>query len=191
MNIFIDGFQNVGKTTLIQQSKYKHFRFPFDTYINDFDLKDPESLNGFQLGKDLGMLFALDTMEKNSVRIFDRGPFSTIYYSVKENRWKTNKYANNFLNHIKIFKDNIFVFVTKINDSLNLKREHNDGFDYLDDDKEYSKDYYLGYLEGLAYLNGIKLYFFENDFSKSIEENVERFNTFIGQLIYEHNGNQD
>lgn len=187
MNIFIDGFQNVGKTTLLDNSKYKHLRFPFDVYVHDFDLKDPQSLNGFQLGKDLGMLFGLSVTDNRNITLFDRGPFSTIYYSLKEDRWTKRKYVENFLKHIKSFKDNIFVFVTKINDETNIKREHNDGFDYLDDDNEKSKDYYLGYLQGIANLHEIDLRFFENDFSKPIEENIERFNNFLEQVMYEHN----
>lgn len=190
MNIFVDGFQNTGKTTLLEGSKYNSCRFPFNQYLDAFNLKTKEELNGFQIGKDLGILFALN-YSTTDIQLFDRGPFSTLYYSLKENRWDGDMIRfNNFLSVLAKAKNCRYVFVYKRNGE-GITREHNDGFDYLNDDEDPNK---YGDLERIRYLaakKGIKLYLFENDFSQSIEENVKRFDnlieTIIREAVHEHN----
>ena len=185
MNIFIDGFQNTGKSTLIDNCNFKHNRFPFNQYMDEFSL----DINTYQIGKDLGILFGLQYNEEPV--IFDRGPFSTIFYSLKENRYgnKTIEIVFKFLKEIATFKNCRFVWIKKINNKESIIREHNDGFDYLDDENDLEKDKLLDQIIQMAESVGIKLYIFENDFSISLKENYHRFNNLLGELINEYNRN--
>ena len=188
MIVFVDGFQNTGKTSLIEGCSYLHNRFPFNQYLEDYDLLNKkEELNGFQLAKDLGILFASRYIKHNVV--FDRGPFSTIFYSLKENRYDDNtpEVIMKFLVEISKFENCEYVFVTKKNEKQNNKREHNDGFDYLDDDNDLEKENILENIIKASKLIGIKLHIFENDFSKSLQQNIEDFNKFLRGLENEHN----
>lgn len=193
MNIFIDGYQNVGKTQMLEKCKYKHTRFPFNQYLDKFNLKTKEELNGFQIGKDLGILFTLSQVQSKEILLFDRGPFSTLYYSLKEKRWKKGvDQFNDFLGELTKFKGCAYIFVVKIN-SQSLEREHNDGFDYLNDEQDPQKFHNLEVLQQMALTWGLPFYIFENDFSKPIDVNVDRFNEFVKnvvrELVHEHNRN--
>ena len=187
MIIFIDGFQNCGKTTLIENCQYQHDRFPFNQYLDKFNL----NINTYQITKDLAILFGLQFVKDNI--IFDRGPFSTVYYSLKEKRYNDNtpKIIFDFLKEISKYNNISYVFVKKINDNKNIKREHNDGFDYLNDDWDLQKEYTFDVMVYLAKSAGIKINVFYNDFSKSIEENQKRFNQLLGEIIHEHNRNKN
>lgn len=187
MNIFIDGFQTTGKSTLIEKCDFKYNRFPFNQYLDSLDLKN--DLNGFQIGKDLGMLFALQYNKENV--IFDRGPFSTIFYSLKENRFgnKTPEILTKFLSEISKFKNCEYVFVVKKNNKENIKREHNDGFDYLNDDDDKEKENILQDIVNTAKQFGINIHIFTNDFSKSLDDNIYNFNKLLEELTNEYNRN--
>ena len=182
MFIFIDGFQTSGKSTLINNCKYKHRRFPFNQYLDLF----PLDLNTFQITKDLAILFLAEAVKDNIV--FDRGPFSTIFYSLKEDRFgkDTTKIVRRFLGQLKEFPNCEFVFVKKINETEVIKREHNDGFDYLNDDDDPQKDVLLDSIIYEAEKVGIKIHIFENDFSISLKQNYHRFNDLLEELIDEH-----
>lgn len=187
MIIFIDGYQNCGKTTLIEKCKYKHNRFPFNQYLNKFNLYTKNELNGFQFGKDLGMLFGLQYVNENI--IFDRGPLSSVYYSLKENRYgeSTHKIIFDFLKEISQYNNIKFVFIKKINDKQNIKRLHNDGFDYLNDDHDLEREYTFDEMNYLAKSAGIKINTFINDYSKPLNENQIEFDRLLEELINEHN----
>ena len=191
MNVFVDGFQNTGKTTLLEKSKYKCNRFPFNQYLDEFNLTSKEELNGFQIAKDLGILFGLSFSRSQETILFDRGPFSTLYYSLKDNRWSKNiDNYKNFAKEISKFRNMIYIFVIKINNYNENERSHNDGFDYLQDDGDPNKFRYLEMIQSFARSAGIELYIFENDYSKSIEENVEKFDNYVGGLVREYNRNK-
>lgn len=185
MNIFTDGFQNTGKSTILDKCDLKHNRFSFNEYLDLFELK--EQMNGFQIGKDLGILFALQYNKENI--IFDRGPFSSIFYSLKENRFgdKTPEILTKFLSEISKFKNCRFIWVIKKNDKDKKERKHNDGFDYLDDDNDPQKDEILKVMVSEAKKFGITLHIFENDFSYSIDYNVDKFNKLLEELTNEYN----
>lgn len=178
MFVFIDGFQNVGKTTLITESGYKDYRFGFVKYIDTFDLKDKNSLNGFQIGKDFGMLYLSNLCYKNKNLIIDRGPLSTLYYSVKENRWPSEEYMNRYLKELSYYKNVRFIWVTKINDNSNHRRNRQDGFDFINDDLE---DYEARIKELKEYCSRYKIKFdiFTNDYSKHIDDNCKAFRRLI------------
>lgn len=183
MIIFVDGFQNTGKTTLLDNCKYKHDRFPFNQYLDKFGLN--AEINGFQIGKDLGILFGLQFTNENIV--FDRGPLSTIFYSLKEDRYgkDTAKVIVKFLIELKKYPNCKYIFVKKINDPKQVERNHSDGFDYLDDDNDPEKDNILDMMRNICY-HQIDMVIFENDFSDTIEHNSERFNALLEVLMDEH-----
>lgn len=189
MNIFVDGFQNTGKTTLIEKSDFKFNRFPFNQYLDLFELKSQDNLNAYQIAKDLGILFGLQYNKENV--IFDRGPFSTIFYSIKENRYgeKTLELMMKFLKEISKFKNCKYVFVVKKNEDKSIKREHNDGFDYLNDDEDQEKYKLLDYIVNAAKSFGIEISIFTTDFAKPLEDNIYYFNRLLGELTNEYNRN--
>lgn len=184
MVIFVDGFQNVGKSTLIDNCKYRHNRFPFNQYMDMFELKD---INGFQIGKDLGILFGLQ-YAKDTV-VFDRGPFSTIFYSLKEKRYgdKTEEMMFKFMSELKNYQNARYVFVKKKNADPGFVRNHGDGFDYLDDERDEGKDALLDSILGAAKKAGLEVKVFENDFSIKIKRNIHKFNDLLEELSNEHN----
>lgn len=185
MIIFVDGFQNTGKTTLIDNCKYKHNRFPFNQYLDELRL----DLNNYQIGKDLGMCFISQFVKDNIV--LDRGPLSTVFYSLKENRYgdKTTEIMVRFLTQIKQYQNCKFVWVKKINSACDQTRIHEDGFDYLDDDNDPKKDEIFTFMLKLCDYVAIDVYIFENDFSKKLKQNYHIFNALLEGLFNEHNRN--
>lgn len=187
MIIFVDGYQNVGKSEMVDNCKYKHNRFPFNQYLDELKL----DLNNYQLGKDLGMVFMSNFIKDNV--ILDRGPLSTVFYSLKENRYgdKTVEMMIRFLEQIKPYKNCRFVWVNKINDNDQLPRIHEDGFDYLDDDHDNKKEETFVFMLKLLDYVGIDVHIFENDFSVKLKQNYHRFNNFLEGLINEHHRNKN
>lgn len=180
MILLIDGLQNSGKTTLAQHSVVPYKRFNFDFYLNSFGLNDSE-INGFQLGKDLGIAFALEN-ELNDY-ILDRGPIATAYYSLKYKRWHDIKKVDQFFSCFKSYKNFAYVIIRKINGNLS-QRKKNDGFDELNDDVDPSAKELFEQVIKSAKKNGLIIYEFDNDFSKGIEENQVRFDDFIKRILY-------
>lgn len=185
MIIFIDGYQNTGKTTLINNCKYKHGRFPFNQYLEKLSM----NINDYQITKDLGICFTAQFVKDNVV--LDRGPLSTVFYSLKENRYGTltDEIMYNFLNCIKNHKGFEFVWVKKINNDNQIQREHNDGFDYLNDDNDENKEQTLKRMLNICDKLNIKVHIFEVDFSKKLKQNYHAFNNFLEELFNEHNRN--
>lgn len=186
MFVFIEGFQNVGKTTLINAAGYYDLRFGFVKYLDEFNLKERDSLNGFQIGKDLGMLFLSDFCYKTKNLVIDRGPLSTLYYSIKEKRWPSEEYVRSYLKEISSFKKARYIWVTKINDNTNHKRDRKDGFDFINDDEENYK-YRIEQLKKYCKEYGIYFEVFVNDYSKSPKENAKRLRALIEGRKNEHN----
>ena len=185
MIIFVDGIQNVGKTTLVSNCKYRHNRFPFNEYLDFFKL-NKDDLKGFQLGKDLGMLFGLQYSKEDI--IFDRGPLSTIFYSLKEERYGENTLSVvlNFFKTLSRYKKCRFVWIDKSNDKQKNKRNHNDGFDYLNDEEDPKKGEIINTMFSLAKTAGVRIYKFVNDYSIKLKQNYHNFNDFLEGLINEH-----
>ena len=182
MVIFVDGFQSCGKTTLISNCRYEHARFPFNQHLSALGIPD---LTGFQLGKDLGIMFALQG--RYDPLVLDRGPFSTIFYSLKECRHgeKTPIIMARFLKELASYKGFRYVFVTKKNAPVS-ERKRGDGFDYLDDDSDKNKEKLLEDMVREARAAGIKIEIFENDFSMQAKRNSRRFNALLERLAHEH-----
>lgn len=185
MVFIVEGLQNVGKSSLIKALKYKTDRFSFNEYLDEFKLNTYGELNAFQIGKDLGILFGLNFLSKEEIVILDRGPISTMFYSIKEAR-KLSKEGTLpfFLNEIHKFKNIHYICVNKINDKFKNKRNKKDGFDYLNDNELDKYNFKL--LEETLIKSGLKIYHFNNDFSKSIEENAKQLEILIEDIINEH-----
>lgn len=184
MIFIIDGLQQSGKSTLISYSKLTKYRFPFDKINSDFNFNEQE-LNGFQIGKDLGILEFLKFVKKDL--ILDRGPFATLYYSLKLNRWENfYKTSNLFFRYLKQYNC-CYILIEKINDTKNKVRNKNDGFDFLNDNP--NDVIFYNRIKTLFEQNNIKLNIFKNDFSKSIKENSKNFNDFLKRLKDEYNRN--
>lgn len=183
MIVFVDGFQSCGKTTLISRCKHISNRFPFNQYLDLFELED---LKGFQIAKDLGIMFGLQYAKADIV--LDRGPLSTIFYSLKERRYgdKTEETMMKFLKEVASFKGFRYVFLKKKNAKPSGPRMHGDGFDYMNDDGDAEKDEILAAIVSDAKRFGMRVEVFENDFSSSIESNSRRFNDMIERLMDEH-----
>lgn len=181
---FIDGPQMVGKTTLIKCLCHKYgyysYKFPFGDYSKCLGFKSPEVLKGFQVGKDLATLYWLNRSTFDigaKVYLIDRGPFSSIYYSLSTGRMTFDE-VDTFLDLIKDYSGvTNYIFITSIN-SPKMDRSKEDGFDDLRSSEE-DVDIVLASILDLAKSKGINLIHFENDFSKTPEENIIRLQELI------------
>lgn len=185
--IFIDGPQLSGKSTLIKglSAKYgwKVYKFPFSKYSSKLELSTKEELNGFQLGKDLASMYWIKSLAGNSegVLLVDRGPMSSAYYSLTENRMPT-KMVHRFIRELSEFgNDFIYIFITANNRPEEVIREKNDGFDGLDKGEEDIEA--VCSLSSMAFWNSLKLKLFVNDFSSSIEENLDNLIKTIEEVL--------
>jgi uncharacterized protein YeeX (DUF496 family) len=179
MIAFVDGLQNVGKSTILGllPEEYVVKTFSFAEHCINFDIKNnKDKLNGFQIGKDLGFMFALEEFCSKGKIIFDRGPVSTLYYSLFEDRMTENE-LNCFFDVLQSYnKDYLHIFVEKINDNINIVRNKNDGFDYIEKNENIDKSKrIIETIKDEFKKRDIQFIFFQNDYSKTKEENAENF----------------
>jgi thymidylate kinase len=182
MLTFIEGPQLSGKSTLIDElSKLESVdikKFPFTKYSNYFNLKTPDELKGFQLGKDLAMLYFLS---KNNKTLVDRGPLSSLYYSLFLDRMDLAT-IEGLLTLIAVeFGEVRFVFVIPKNRPADLVRDKKDRFDQIE--KQKSDNLRLRSIKlviDLAKSCKIDLRVFENDFNLSPEENARNLYNLLG-----------
>lgn len=189
MIVFIDGEQLSGKSTLIdilsKEYRFISNRFPFDLHVNHFKLNEKDLLNGFQIGKDLGILFALGAISPKNNFVFDRGPFSTIYYSLLDNRM-SNEQILSFADEMSKY-DFIYVFVKGINQHNSLKiRAKKDGFDDLKEKEISEGDAITFLLQQLAEKYHLKYLTFYNDFSLPPEKNASNLIRLLKEIENEH-----
>lgn len=187
MITFIDGSQLVGKSTLVEglvnKGGFDSYKFPFGEYSNLFNLSTQEELKGFQLGKDLASLyfiselFDLSKERKNQVLI-DRGPMSTVYYSLVLNRMSQTE-VQKFFSVLRRYRGEFrFLFITAKNQPT-LIRNKKDNFNQLK-----SQELDNGALSTISWLTkryGLEFIHFENDFSIPIEDNVLKLYEIIGR----------
>lgn len=196
MILFIDGQQLSGKSTLISElcnnNSWESYRFPFDTYVNTFKLNDIKSINGFQIAKDLGILFALNACKPKNNIVFDRGPLSTIYYSLLTKRMNSEQ-IDEFFKELEKYPDFVYVFVKKSNFDNKIigVREKNDGFDDIENiDFNYNQEIYkemsINTIVDLAHKHKLRYFIFYNNFNLSPEENAERLKFALKGLDYEY-----
>ena len=175
MAIFIDGPQQSGKTTLINLIKsngnYGVYKFEFGKYSKEFNLHTKQELASFSLGKDLAMVQILPNLVDGNLLV-DRGPLSTAYYSIVENRLPINLILK-FLRIVKEYSsDHGFIFIRPKNRPKLAARNKDDGFDkgFEEDEDHFIQLVNLIKEAGL----GDRVLFFENDFNYSPEENASR-----------------
>ena len=185
--IFIDGPQLSGKSTLIQglANKYgwKVYKFPFSRYSSELELSTKEELKGFQLGKDLASMYWIKSlgMASDEVILIDRGPFSSIYYSLTEGRM-SNELVHRFIRELSEFGNNFtYIFVTANGRPGDLVRNKEDGFDGLDKSEENIEA--ICSLSSMAFWNNLNLKLFVNDFSVSIEENLNNLIKIVEEVL--------
>lgn len=202
---FIDGPQQSGKTTLInglEKSIYsslieKH-KFPFSLYINELfpNQCPPDILEGFRLGKDLGILDTLiTTIPDQKIRltskilVYDRGPFSTIYFNLAQREYlqpyilRQVQLIDHLCAYAKSAKNiNIhFILVYPQNRSQLKPRERGDGFDNTS--LSAVSDWAFNLIDNLVYGKEVSVTRFINDFSLGVEESTQEFIALIAKLI--------
>lgn len=180
MVIFIDGPQLSGKTTLIEGVKRatKKLKFPFGEISKDLGFSNQELvLKGFQVGKDLSALYFISSLvdkEKGDLLV-DRGPFSSIYYSLAKGRMTLKEVADFSEKVAEFGRDFRYIFVLPKN-RPSMRRDKFDGFDGLD---SFIDPVAPHFIKVVADINRLDYRLFFNDFSKPIEENVKEFENFI------------
>lgn len=181
---FIDGPQMSGKSTLIEflekTTKGLVYKFDFSEFFKNFNLDKSKDIWGFQIGKDFAILSLLEKINSNQKIFIDRGPFSSIYYSLLFNRQK-EEIVLKYFDYLKKYKFS-YIFILPLN-RKKMKRVKKDGFDGLDED--YNKEI-IEKINKISKDKEIKFKVFYNDFSKSIEENGKKLKEIIED---EHFGN--
>lgn len=171
MFTFIDGPQLAGKTTLLMKlgSLTQYYKFPFSEYTKKLDLQSNENLTGFQVGKDLATLYFISNLKPTTYypAVVDRGPFSTIYYSILQGRMTTDQ-IKKFLEEIEKFNFFKYIFITPKNRPDSFVRDKEDGFDQLEASNSAEA---IDYIKEIVRFYNIDISFFENDFRKSIHDN--------------------
>lgn len=174
MIIFVEGLQLTGKSTMIENSGYNSYKFNFSYYTKEFNIKKRKDLRFFQVGKDMSMLYFLDKLDANEkIILIDRGPISSLYYSILLKRFK-EKDIENYIKELKKYNYNYIFFIPKNNE--NLSRNKKDYFDKLNKNINYK---ILNKICTLCNSNNIKLKIFINDLEKTIKENVKNFKEVI------------
>ena len=176
MIYFIDGPQQVGKTTLIEGLKtigMKAFKFPFGSISKEFNLTSNEAIKGLQIGKDLsGLYFIKSLVEEGTEALIDRGPLSTLYYSILKNRMTPEEITNFAMKVGEYGKDHTYIFMVPKNRGDLASRVKGDGFD--DKGLEAVSWEAVCELYNLCQKAGLKFIILENDFARSIEENIAK-----------------
>lgn len=189
MLIEISGMQKVGKSTLIEgiHLNFNRYKFPMGPVCKAFNVKPTWEL---QIAKDISTMELFQQIIRESVAdkiptISDRGPLSTIFYSILFNR-TTDEQLDNFVKYLSQYKS--FwrpIWVEAINQP-EMKREKLDDFNNLQDgldinNVKLAKQKMFGLLDkyGISYKIHI------NDFAMSIEQNKENFSEIVENIAGE------
>ena len=181
MFIEISGHQQVGKSTIIEgiQTPFTLYKFPMGNVCKELSIRPTWE---FQVAKDISALQFSRTIGDETLLVGDRGPLSSIFYSILFNRASSDD-IHNFVQYLTRYKD-IWkpVWVTAVNRNIQA-RSKNDGFDNLQDlatevevyDAETKMDLILREY-------GFNYYHHINDFATPVESNIERFNLLITRI---------
>lgn len=187
MLIEISGMQKAGKSTLIEglTFNYNWYKFPMGGVCKYFDIKPTWEM---QISKDIAMLTFYEQVVKCSEAddipsISDRGPLSTIFYSIlfkRANEFQIEQFVKFLSNWKTDWKP---VWVEAINQPV-LVREKDDNFNHLQDgldvnEVKLAKQKMFGLLDKY----GIRYKIITNDFSQSIEENQDNFMSKILEIV--------
>lgn len=188
MLIEISGMQKAGKSTLINGLKYDFYlyKFPMGTVCKTFGVKPTWEL---QIAKDISTMELYYQLLQDSSFveipiISDRGPLSTIFYSLLFHR-TSDEAIDTFVKYLSKFDFWVPIWVEAINQP-ELKREKTDGFDKLQDgldpnEVKLAKQKMIGILDKYR----IKPTIIYNDFQIPVEKNIELFQSKIKEIIGE------
>lgn len=192
MLVFFDGPQQSGKSSLIEELAKigfgKGLKFPFSKYTQEYGFILDHEIKGFQIGKDMATLYYLSNLPQPKENyLMDRGPLSTLFYSLTHNRLDAVELSNlsKEINEYQKKGQIKFVFVVPKN-RPKLSRFKLDGFDGLDLDNRLKSD--LNQFYRFAEYHNLNFIKFENNFSKPIEENAKA----LAEILFgEINGDKD
>lgn len=185
MLIEISGMQKAGKSTLIDglTFNYNLYKFPMGSVCKLFDIKPTWEM---QIAKDIAALEMFDQViapsELNDIpTISDRGPLSTIFYSLLFHR-ATDEQIETFVSLLSKFICWTPVWIDSINQPV-IVREKNDNFNHLQDDLdpsevEQAKQKMFALLDKYE----IEYKIITNDFANTIEDNQKEFASQILEI---------
>ena len=188
MLIEISGMQKAGKSTLIEGLTFNFnlYKFPMGPVCKYFGIKPTWEM---QVAKDISTLEFYSQVIKASEAddiptISDRGPLSTIFYSILFNRTS----LDNVKDFVKYLASNYPtdwrpVWVVGVNQPDTVGRTKNDGFDKLQDGLDSAEvDIASKTMFNILEENHIKPTIFYNNFKLGVEKSQENFNSCILEI---------
>ena len=186
MLIEISGMQKAGKTTLIEglTFEYNHYKFPMGTVCKYFEIQPTWEM---QIAKDISTMELYDQLVLvsdicDTPTISDRGPLSTIFYSLLFKR-ASDEQIERFVKFLSGYRFWRPVWVDSINQPV-MNREKNDNFDKLqdgldDNEVKLAKQKMFGLLD--KYHKPYKIII--NDFNNTVEENQQKFDQELIKIV--------
>lgn len=185
MIIEISGLQCAGKSTLIgglTGIDYKLYKFPMGGVCKQLKIHPTWEM---QIAKDISTLELCTQLCKDDIIISDRGPLSTLYYSLLFKR-ATDEEVWKFIQHLSQYKDRWFpVWLEGVNNEEAIAaRSKNDGFDNMMANTDPTlANIYKAALFYMLREAGIKYTIVKNNFENSVEDNIKSFNSAINKII--------
>lgn len=194
MLIEISGMQKAGKSTLIEGLTFNHrmYKFPMGGVCKEFGVKPTWEL---QIAKDISTMELykqlLDVIHDDHLpTIADRGPLSTIFYTLLFNR-ASEEDVEKFIKYLSQYPFWWPVWTEGINQP-EITREKTDGFDSLQDGLDPNQVKIIKQkMFGLLTKYGIPYTIYYNDFAKPISENQELFASMILEVIAKARGDAE
>ena len=187
MLIEISGMQKAGKSTLIEGLTFNFnlYKFPMGGVCKQFGIKPTWEM---QIAKDISTLEFYSQVVKISEAddiptITDRGPLSTIFYSILFKRASLDQ-IKEFVKYLANYRtDWRPIWIEGVNQPNMLGRSKADGFDTLQDgldmiDVVDARETMLSILNE----NDITVHLLYNNFKNSIKENQEMFQEAILEI---------
>lgn len=186
MLIEISGMQKAGKSTLIEGLTFNFnlYKFPMGRTCKELDIKPTWEM---QVAKDISTMELFDQLvlvsDINDIpTISDRGPLSTIFYSLLFKR-ATDEQIEKFVEVLSKYRFWRPVWIDSVNQP-NLVREKEDNFNHLQDgldinEIKLAKQKMFGMLD--KYYKPYKIII--NDFNNSIETNQSVFMSKILEIV--------
>lgn len=180
MIITVCGLQLVGKSTVLEPlfNEYKHYKFPTGKICKTMDINITWE---FQVAKDIAMLDIFS--KEKDVILLDRGPLSTIFYSLLFKRTSEENIRNYVHSMLKSYS-NVWrpIWIKSFGAPL-LERKKSDNFDNLQvglTENDY-KEAEIKMWELLSEAE-IKAWCITNNFREPISENQRRFSDLIHDI---------
>lgn len=189
MKIIFDGPQQVGKTTILNilkdemKKETKIIKFPFSEVVKSHQLLQTDKfMSLLQIGKDEMLLTLSSLISDKSYNIFiDRGPMSSLYYSLTLNREiNINRYIT-MINELTK-QGFVFIFIYSLNKNVMMSRNKKDKFDSLENViTDAKRDEALIKMMHFFEENS-SIVFIDNDFTKPVYDNLTKLKGYIVDL---------